>query len=132
MAGLPEQLDVVALALAAAADPARALDADELRRVAASASAILLDVWRTLDQRAASSARGKLMSLRAYARSRRARGLPGGSLRSVQKALASKRIMAFDGKIEPERADLEWEQNTNPALQRSGHRRAADRDLFGS
>jgi hypothetical protein len=47
------------------------------------------------------------ISLRAYAR------LRGCSLTAVQKAIAAKRITPLpDGKIDPERANQEWERNT--------------------
>ena len=47
------------------------------------------------------------ISLRAYAR------LRGCSLTAVQKAIAAKRITPLpDGKIDPDRANQEWERNT--------------------
>lgn len=60
-----------------------------------------------------------LVSLREYARSRETRKLPGGSLRAVQKAIASGRISTVaDGKgrakIDPEVADIQWNSNTDP------------------
>jgi hypothetical protein len=60
----------------------------------------------------------ELLSLRAYARSRRARGLPGGTLQAVRKALASGRITAVGGKINPTRADADWLRNTPPKPRR--------------
>jgi len=55
-----------------------------------------------------------LISLRAYAKSRRARGLTGGSLAAVQKAIAAERIRLSNGKIDPQVADIQWERNTDP------------------
>jgi hypothetical protein len=53
-------------------------------------------------------------SLRAYAKHRKEKGLIGGSLAAVQKALASNRILkGSDGKIDFDRADHDWEQNLN-------------------
>jgi len=50
-----------------------------------------------------------VVSLRAYARHRSV------SLKAVQKAIAAGRItLTPDGKIDPERADAEWERNTGP------------------
>lgn len=54
-----------------------------------------------------------LLSLRAYARHR------GVSLMAVQKAIRTRRIETVDGRIDPEIADLQWEQRTRP------YRRAA-------
>lgn len=54
------------------------------------------------------------MSLRAYARHRKALGLPGGTLRAVQAAIASGRITATDGQIAAaEQADREWAGSTH-------------------
>ncbi|MBI2818135.1 MAG: hypothetical protein HYX72_14465 [Acidobacteria bacterium] len=54
-----------------------------------------------------------VVSLRAYARHR------GVSLKAVQKAIESGRITKTpDGKIDPERADAEWERNTSPKPRR--------------
>lgn len=61
------------------------------------------------------------MSLRAYARSRKARGLPGGTHRAVQRAIESGRIAEAvddDGLIDPELADRLWAENTRPSLAR--------------
>lgn len=58
----------------------------------------------------------KGLSIRAYAQHRKEQGLSGCSPWSVKKALRDGRITRNDhGKIEPEIADREWEQNTNPA-----------------
>lgn len=62
----------------------------------------------------------QLISQRAYARSRDVRGLPGGTLRAVQKAIAAGRIRLVDGKIDPETADLQWDRNTDPDQQKRG------------
>jgi hypothetical protein len=44
---------------------------------------------------------------------RKAAGLPGGTLRAVQKAIASKRIRTLpDGSIDPEQANRDWIKNT--------------------
>ena len=60
------------------------------------------------------------MSLRKYAESRRARGLPGGTLSAVQKAIAAGRISLIDGKIDPEVADIQWGRKTDAAQQARG------------
>ncbi|MGE5487323.1 MAG: hypothetical protein ACM3S5_10340 [Rhodospirillales bacterium] len=60
----------------------------------------------------------ELLSLRAYARSRRERGLPGGTLQAVRKALQRGRISAVGGKIDPTRADVDWLRNTPPKPRR--------------
>jgi chorismate mutase len=53
------------------------------------------------------------LSLRAYARSRRERCLPGGSLQAVRKAVLSNRIsLTAAGKIDPAQADVAWAANT--------------------
>jgi hypothetical protein len=62
------------------------------------------------------------LSLRAYARSRRERGLPGGTLNAIQKAIASGRIQLVDGKIDPEAADAAWVKNTSVEQQARGAR----------
>lgn len=49
-----------------------------------------------------------LLSLRGYARHR------GVSLTAVQKAIRTRRIETVDGRIDPEIADLQWEQRTRP------------------
>jgi hypothetical protein len=59
------------------------------------------------------------MGQREYGRHRKANGLKGGTVRAVQKALASGRIVAGpDGRIDPEDADRRWAANTDQALQR--------------
>ncbi len=63
----------------------------------------------------------KLLGIRAYARRR------GVTHRAVQKAISAGRLQASvtedDAgrvRIDPEKADLEWEASTNPSLQRNG------------
>ena len=63
-------------------------------------------------------ANSKVGSVRAYAKSRRARGLPGGTHRAVQVAIRRQRLVACvgaDGLIDFEQADREWAQNTDHA-----------------
>lgn len=60
-----------------------------------------------------------LMGLREYARHRDAKGLPGTSLRAVQKAIATHRISVLTDdkgrqRIDPEVADIQWDRNTDP------------------
>lgn len=50
-----------------------------------------------------------LLSRREYAKHR------GGAVSAVQKAIEAGRIILTDGKIDPEKADKEWTENTNPA-----------------
>jgi hypothetical protein len=61
----------------------------------------------------------ELLTVTAYARHRRERGLPGGALNAVQTAIKSRRISLIerDGKvlIDPAVADDEWERNTDHA-----------------
>ena len=53
------------------------------------------------------------VSVSEYARSRRERGLPGGSRWGVQKALQAGRIAKDpDGLIDADRADRSWDANT--------------------
>lgn len=58
-----------------------------------------------------------MLSQRAYAKHRKELGLPGGTLRAVQKAIRDQRIQIVDGKINPEQADAAWHENTNPLKQ---------------
>src|SRR6185295_16779388 len=59
------------------------------------------------------------LSQHQYARSRKERGMIGGSQAAVSKAVAAGRIHALpDGTIDPESADREWEANTSEALRR--------------
>ena len=66
------------------------------------------------------------LSLRAYARSRRSRGLPGGSLAAVQRAVASRRItLTADGKVDQDVADRQWFERTDQEQQeRAEHQRS--------
>src|SRR3990167_1915636 len=57
------------------------------------------------------------LSVRAYARHRKALGLEGGSHEAVRQAIIDRRIVegvTADGKIIAEIADAEWERNTGP------------------
>lgn len=59
------------------------------------------------------------MGLREYARHRETRGLPGATLASVQKAIASGRIVTIPDekgrpRIDAEVADIQWSRNTDP------------------
>ena len=68
----------------------------------------------------------KGLSIRAYAAHRKKLGLHGGSPWSVKKALRDGRINKNQhGKINPETADREWEENTNPA-QRRDHKKLSE------
>ena len=70
----------------------------------------------------------KGLSLRSYARHRRNRDLPGGSLSAVQEALRSGRIvLGPNGMINAAEADYLWEATTNilkrpPSLSDEGAR----------
>ncbi len=60
------------------------------------------------------------LSLRKYAQHRKQKGLTGGSLRGVQKAIQSGRIRTEpDGTINPERADADWLERTSVTKSRS-------------
>ena len=81
-----------------------------------------------------------LVSLRQYARHRKARGLPGATVSAVQKALATGRIVLVDGGIEVDAADAQWHANTDGVKQanalwhgtfQSPQRPAADVPLSG-
>src|SRR5262245_5136727 len=74
--------------------------------------------WRRRDGELAMSSgmsrhQAPSMSLRGYADYRKAHGLPGGSLRAVQEAIARGRIEAPGGRIDPTIADLSWTANTD-------------------
>jgi hypothetical protein len=57
------------------------------------------------------------VTLRRYAKHRRAACLPGGTLSAVQRALAAGRITAEpDGSIDPVKADRQWQEQTEPRL----------------
>ncbi len=70
----------------------------------------------------------QLLSQRAYARHREQRGLLGKTLRAVQKAIATGRISTIEGKIDPEVADLQWGDRTDPAqaTRAAGQKNAAE------
>jgi hypothetical protein len=69
-----------------------------------------------------------IMSLRGYA------GRRGVALSAVQKAIASGRISTLpDGRIDSDRADVEWERNTKkhaPAVARRGQEEESE--IFGA
>lgn len=78
------------------------------------------------------------LSLRAYAAWRKNRGLPGGSLEAVRKAIRSGRlvdsVVSIDGvkKIaDPEAADREWAANTDPSRNPVGFRFVGEDDEDG-
>ena len=54
----------------------------------------------------------KLLSIREYADHRKAAGMAGGTRQGVERAIAAKRILLIDGKIDPDVADIQWERNT--------------------
>lgn len=61
----------------------------------------------------------QLMGFREYARHREMQGLPGITLRAVQKAIESGRISTVQdekgrAKIDPSVADIQWDNNTDP------------------
>jgi hypothetical protein len=55
-----------------------------------------------------------MLTISDYARSRKARGLSGGTKQSVHKAIEQGRVKAYGPEklIDPEMADLQWEKNT--------------------
>ena len=60
-----------------------------------------------------------LLGINAYAEHRKEKGLSGGSRGAVQKAIKAGRIKATaDGKIDPAKADRDWETKTDPGRQR--------------
>lgn len=73
----------------------------------------------------------KLLTQAEYARSRAARGLPGGTREAVRKAVDQGRISAFgpDKLIDQELADAQWERNTRARV--SPQAAAAGLDLPG-
>ncbi len=64
----------------------------------------------------------KLITQAEYARSRTARGLPGGTKPGVKKAVDTGRLMLIDGKLDPVAADRQWDENTSQKQQRSSWR----------
>lgn len=67
-----------------------------------------------------SGSRRTLLSLRAYARHRAARGMVGQTLGAVQKAIRTGRITPIDGKVDPEVADIQWFEKTDAVQQARG------------
>jgi hypothetical protein len=59
-----------------------------------------------------------LLSVRAYARHRKERGLPGASHTAVQKAIKAGRIRLTEGKVDPDDADRLWRENTDEGQRR--------------
>ena len=73
-----------------------------------------------------------ISSLRAYARSRKARGLPGGSPAAVGKAVAAGRIVRRpDGQIDQDQADADWLRNTQERCPADGSRSTAKTGIDG-
>lgn len=65
-----------------------------------------------------------LMSLSQYAKSRKARGLIGGTLQAVQDAIRTGRVgQDEDGMVEQEVADREWRERTNRSIGRPAHQK---------
>ena len=59
------------------------------------------------------------MTVTAYAKSRKERGLPGGNRSKVRKAVEDGRITREpDGTIDPDRADRDWDANTDQSQRR--------------
>lgn len=54
----------------------------------------------------------KLVTIREYADHRKALGLSGSTRQGVERAIAAKRILLIDGRIDPDVADIQWEKNT--------------------
>lgn len=75
-----------------------------------------------------------LLTQAEYARSRKARGLSGGSRESVRKAVDEKRISVFgpDKLISPELADSQWERNTRSRMSPHAQAGAAPDLLAGA
>lgn len=63
-----------------------------------------------------------LITQAEYARSRKIRGLPGGTAPAVWRAIHTKRIKLIDGLIDPAQADQDWERNSNHRQQRGIHK----------
>lgn len=63
-----------------------------------------------------------LLTISEYARSRKARGLSGGTKQSVHKAIGEQRISAFgpDKLIDPTLADSQWDRNTRARVATGG------------
>lgn len=73
-----------------------------------------------------------LLTQAEYARSRKARGLPGGSREAVRKAIDEGDISAFgpDKQIDPELADTQWARNRRARISPQAAAAAAA-DLLG-
>jgi hypothetical protein len=57
------------------------------------------------------------VSIRDYARYRKAAGLSGGTHKAVQKAIEARRISTLpDGSIDPAQADRDWAKNTRSSM----------------
>lgn len=67
-----------------------------------------------------------MMGFREYGRSRKERGLTGGTLQAVRDAVRTGRIQSMGDRIDSEAADAEWERNTNPNLQRKSAARTPE------
>lgn len=68
----------------------------------------------------------KLLSIREYADHRKARGMAGGTRQGVERAIAAKRILLIDGKIDPDVADIQWEKNTRRRVDMHARSAAAE------
>jgi hypothetical protein len=68
-----------------------------------------------------------LLTISEYARSRKARGLSGGTKQAVHKAIAEGRIRAFgpDKLIDRELADRDWDRNTRARVAVGGEAAAS-------
>ncbi len=53
-----------------------------------------------------------LITVNDYAKSRKSRGLAGGTRQAVDRAVKAGRITLLDGRIDPAVADIQWEANT--------------------
>lgn len=68
--------------------------------------------------------RRKRYSLRGYAASRARRGLRGGTLAAVQRAIKDGRILkGLDGKLDREEADSQWHANTRASRSSASEKR---------
>jgi len=59
-----------------------------------------------------------LITMADYARSRKERGLPGGTKAGVLKAVRAGRLVLVNGKVDADAADAQWDANTNRKQQR--------------
>lgn len=60
-----------------------------------------------------------LITMADYARSRKERGLPGGTKAGVLKAVRAGRLVLVNGKVDADAADAQWDANTNRKQQRA-------------